>query len=304
MRRDHAHTTPPVSVVVMTHNRREELCRTLTQMTSLPERVPIIVMDNGSTDDTAEAVHSRFPDVSLVRCGTNLGAVARNLGVALARTPYVAFCDDDTWWRPGSLTHAASLLDAHPRLASITARILVEPDLREDPITPELRHSPVPTPPGLPGPALMSVLAGATMFRVSAFRQVGGFSPRLWLGGEEELLSLDLASQGWSMCWAEEVVVHHAPSRRRDSRRRRQLGIRNTIWTSWLRRPARVAARRTAAVLRQAPRDRATLAAVLEALAGAPWVLRERRVVPPPVEAALQTLEVSQLRSPARRYVG
>jgi hypothetical protein len=32
--------------------------------------------------------------------------------------------------------------------------------------------------------------------------------------------------------------------------------------------------------------------------------LRERRVVPPPVEAALQTLEVSQLRSPARRYVG
>lgn len=285
-----AQPTPPVSVVVMTHNRCEELCRTLTRMTSLPERVPIIVMDNGSTDDTVETTRHQFPDVSVVRCGANLGAVARNLGVALARTPYVAFCDDDTWWQPGSLSCAANLLDAHPRLASITARILVEPDLREDPITPELRHSPVPAPPDLPGPALMSVLAGATMFRVSAFQQVGGFSRKLWLGGEEELLSLDLASRGWWMCWAENVVVHHAPSRQRDSRRRRQLGIRNTIWTSWLRRPVPVAVRRTAAVL--------------EAAAGAPWVLRERRVVPPGVEAALQTLEATQLRSPARRYVG
>src|SRR5690606_29353245 len=179
--------SPPVSVVLMTHNRRESLLRVLERMVALPEQPPVIVVDNASSDGTRDAVLRDFPQVTLVACEANLGAVARNLGVERVRTPYVAFCDDDTWWEPGSLAAAARLLDLHPPVASITARILVEPDGREDPITPELRDSPVPAPPGLPGPALMSLLAGASVLRVDAFRQVGGFSPRLWLGGEEEL---------------------------------------------------------------------------------------------------------------------
>ncbi len=219
-------------------------------------------------------------------------------------TPYVAFCDDDTWWEPGALTRAADLLDAFPRLASVTGRILVEPGGEEDPITPELRHSPVPAPPWLPGPALISIMAGASMLRVTAFQAAGGFSPRLWLGGEEELLSLDLAAAGWWMSWAEDVIVHHAASAARDPRQRRILGIRNTLWTAWLRRPAAGALRHTVMVLGSAPRDRASAAAVARAVAGLPWVMRHRRVVPGHVEAALRLLEAPQRASPARRYVG
>ena len=273
-------------------------------MTVLPERPPVVVVDNASTDGTADRLTRAFPSVTVLRSPDNLGAVARNLAVRQVRSRYVAFCDDDTWWEPGALSRAAAVLDADPRLAAVTGRILVEPGSREDPLTPELRYSPVPAPPGLPGPALMSLLAGASMLRVSAFRQVGGFSPRLWLGGEEELLALDLASRGWWMCWREDVVVHHAPSTARDSRHRRRLGIRNTLWTTWLRRPVPVALRRTLAVLRRAPHDRTTVAAVADALRGLPWVLRERRPVPATVETALRTLEPVQLRSPARRYVG
>ncbi|PXY27324.1 glycosyltransferase family 2 protein [Prauserella muralis] len=293
-----------VTVVMMTHNRRDEALRTLEAMTSLPDAAPIIVADNASTDGTADAIAERHPGVELLRCDRNLGALARNLAVQHVRTPYVSFCDDDTRWQPGSLHRAAGLLDAHPGLASVTGRCLVEPDLTEDPITPELRHSPVRGPDWLPGPALLGVMAGLTTFRVAAFREVGGFSPRMWLGGEEELLAIDLAARGWWMCWAEDVVIHHAPSRQRDPRRRRQLGIRNTLWTQWLRRPLRSAARRTAAVLRSAPADRATLAAVAEALRGLPWVLRERRVVPAAVEQGLRSLEHTQNTSRARRYVG
>lgn len=297
-----------VTVVVMTHNRRAEVCRTLRRLTALPERPPVILVDNGSRDDTLAAVRRefptrRFPQLDLIASPTNLGAVARNVGVARVRSRYVAFCDDDTWWEPGALSRAAAMLDACPRLAAVTGRILVEPDGREDPITPELRHSPVPAPPGLPGPALVSVLAGASMLRVRAFVEAGGFSARLWLGGEEELLSLDLAARGWWLCFAEQVVVRHAPSTQRDPRRRRQLGIRNTLWTTWLRRPAPAALRRTVALLRVVPRDLATLAALAEALRGLPWVLRERRVLPPAVEASVRSVERDQLRSPARRYV-
>jgi GT2 family glycosyltransferase len=262
------------------------------------------VVDNASTDGTGDAVVERFGQVSLLRSARNLGAVARNLAVQEVATPYVAFCDDDTRWEPGALRRAADLLDAHPGLASVTARILVAPDLVEDPITPELRHSPVPAPAWLPGPALLSVLAGASMFRVAAFREVGGFSPRLWLGGEEELLALDLAARGWWMCWADDVVVQHAPSKVREPRRRRQLGIRNTLWTAWLRRPLPGALRHTGSVLRSLPRDWTSVTAVAEALGGLGWVLRERRVIPPEVEHGLRLLEEPQRRSVARRYVG
>src|SRR5437764_1452964 len=80
----------------------------------------------------------------------------------------------------------------------------------------ELASSPVPRPDGLPGPALMSFLAGASMLRVSAFRAAGGFSARLWLGGEEELLAADLVSAGHVLCYLAGAVVHHEPSPVRD----------------------------------------------------------------------------------------
>jgi GT2 family glycosyltransferase len=295
--------TVSATVVIITHDRRTELLKTLRHMTTLPDRMPIIVVDNGSSDGSPDAVQARFPEVTLIRSERNLGALARNLAAERIETPYLACCDDDTRWQPGALTRAAELLDAHPRLGTVTGRCLVEPTLAEDPITPELRHSPVSGPPWLPGPALLGVMAGLTMFRLSAFREVGGFSPRMWLGGEEELFTLDLAARGWWSCWAEDVVIHHFPSRSRDSRLRRQLGIRNTLWTQWLRRPVPSAWRTTWWVLGSAPKDRATATAVAWALGGLPWVLRERRVVPAHVEHGLRLLEKARTTG-ARRYVG
>jgi GT2 family glycosyltransferase len=248
-------------------------------------------------------VRRRFPDVELVASAENLGATGRNLGVARVDTPYVAFCDDDTWWEPGSLRTAADVFDAHPLLAVITARIVVEPAGTEDPIVAELRDSPVRGADWLPGPALGSFLAGASVVRRSAFLESGGFSDRLWLGGEEELLAGDLAAAGWELCYLPELTVHHRASRARDAHRRRRDGIRNTLWTTWLRRPLRPALRRTWHLLRTLPRDRVSAAGLLAAVAGIPWVMRERRVLPPHAEARFAALDEAQRRSTARRYV-
>jgi GT2 family glycosyltransferase len=292
-----------VAVVVITHQRRDELLLAVDRLLALPEQPHVVVVDNGSTDGTADAVRARFPAVELIASPENLGAVGRNVGVGRLDTPYVAFCDDDTWWEPGSLRAAADVLDAHPRLAVVTARILVEPGSREDPIVAELRDSPVRGAGWLPGPALGSFLAGASVVRRAAFDEVGGFSERLWLGGEEELMAGDLAAAGWELCYLEQLAVHHQASRARDPHRRRHDGIRNTLWTTWLRRPLRPALRRTAHLLRTVPRDRVTARALGAALRGLPWVLRERQVLPPHAEARFAALEEAQRRSTARRYV-
>jgi GT2 family glycosyltransferase len=292
-----------VSVVVITHQRRDEVLLALSRLVALPEQPHVVVVDNGSTDGTAAAVAERFPQVELVASPENLGAIGRNVGVARVHTPYVAFCDDDTWWDPGSLRTAADVFDAHPRLAVVTARILVEPGGREDPIVPELRDSPVRGADWLPGPALGSFLAGASVLRREAFTEVGGFCERLWLGGEEELMAGDLAAAGWELCYLPALTVHHQASKARDSHRRRRDGIRNTLWTTWLRRPVRPALRRTVHLLRTLPRDRVTAQGLWAAARGVPWVLRERQVLPPHAEARFAALEHTQRTSTARRYV-
>ncbi|MFD5317508.1 glycosyltransferase family 2 protein [Streptomyces sp. NPDC127098] len=295
---------PRVTVLVITHNRRRELLHTLDRLAELPERPPVVVVDNGSTDGTAQAVAHRHPEVTLLRPGGNLGAVGRNLGARHVTTPYIAFCDDDTWWEPGSLRRAVDLLDAHPEVATVTARIVVEPAGHEDPIVEELRGSPLPRPAGLPGPALGSFLAGASVLRAEPFRRAGGFSPRLWLGGEEELLAADLMAAGWWLVFDEEMLLHHRPSTLRDPSRRRADGIRNTLWFTWLRRTPRSALRRTAALLGSVPRDLTTARALARAAAGVPWVLRERRPLPAEVDHRLTLLEEAQRTSKARRYIG
>jgi GT2 family glycosyltransferase len=262
------------------------------------------VVDNGSRDGTEAAVRRAHPGIEVIAARRNLGAVARNLAARRVITRYVAFCDDDTWWDPGALRSCADALDAHPDVAAVTARIVVEPGGIEDPIVAELASSPLPGRPGLPGPALMSFLAGASALRVAPFRAAGGFSPRLWLGGEEELLAADLVAAGHYLCYLPEAVVHHAPSGQRDPRYRRKLGIRNTLWFTWLRRPLPAAARRTAELARTVPRDRTSAAAFAAALAGLPWVLRERRPLPAHVESMIRLLDEPRRTSQARRYVG
>ncbi len=293
---------PRLSVVMITHNRCAEADRALRLLEALPEAPRVVVVDNGSTDGTADTIRTHHRGVTLLTPGENLGAVGRNLGVAEVSTPYVAFCDDDTWYEPGALADAADLLDAHPDVAVVTASIIVEPSGRLDAICEEMARSPLDRPPGIPGHPLLSFLAGVSIVRRTAFEEAGGFSARLWLGGEEELLASELASRGWRLTYVPEIVAHHAASTARDGHRRRRDGIRNTLWFTWLRRPAGAAAWRTLRLMRRLPRDRVSVAGVGAALGGLPWVLRERRVVPPHVEAGYRRLDREQLDGEARRY--
>ena len=70
----------------------------------------------------------------MVALARNVGAAVRNAGVRRARTPYVAFSDDDSWWQPGALRRAAAALDADPRLGLVAARTLVGPGCEPDPV--------------------------------------------------------------------------------------------------------------------------------------------------------------------------
>jgi glycosyltransferase involved in cell wall biosynthesis len=97
---------PEVSVVVPTHDREVLLRQTLGSI--LGQRgvdFEVIVVDDGSSDDTAEVITGLGHDqVRVVRHPTARGlSAARNTGVAAARGGWVAFCDDDDLWAPDKL---------------------------------------------------------------------------------------------------------------------------------------------------------------------------------------------------------
>lgn len=147
----------------------------VTRLLALPEAPAIIVVDNGSTDDTVATLRDLGAGVTVLELGHNAGAAGRNIGVAHARTPYVAFADDDSAWAPGALTHAARLLDQHPDLALVAARILVGDDATLDPMCAEMAASPLPAAPGSPGPSVLGFAACGAVVRRDAFLRVGGF---------------------------------------------------------------------------------------------------------------------------------
>jgi len=286
-------TSARTTVVILTHDRPDEAGRTIARTLALPEAPPLVVVDNGSRNGTAAALAARRPAVDVVALPQNVGGAGRNVGVARARTPYVALSDDDCWWAPGAVAHAETLLDAHPRLAVVSARILVGPDEELDPTCARMAASPLGPAPGLPGVPILGFMAGAAVVRRSAFLAAGGFERRLFLGGEEAILAIDLAAAGWAMAYVDALVVHHHPSQHRDPGGRSRHLARNALWLAWLRRPARSAARATAGLLRASLGDGAARRGVLDAARGLPWALRHRRVVPREVESVLRLLDAS-----------
>lgn len=262
-----------VTIVIASRNRREDL------LASLPHhRAPVVYVDNGSTDGSPDAIAEAFPDVRVIRLPENVGAVARNVGVRAARTPFVAFADDDSWWAPGSLAVGADALAAHPRLGLVCARILVGPEERVDPVSDEMARSPLPRDPAVPGEPLLGFVACAAMVRTEAFLAAGGFDPVVRFPGEEERLALDLAARSWAMSYLDKAVIHHHPSPSRHGPEERQKAIaRAATLTALMRLPWPTAA---AEARRWAARGAAHRAGVLQGLREAPAALRVRQVAP------------------------
>ena len=96
---------PVVSVITPTWNRRDllrECLRSLAAQTFLDREV--IVVDNGSSDGSAEMVLAEFPQVVLIRNAENRGfCAAVNQGIRQARGRYVALLNNDAEADPGWL---------------------------------------------------------------------------------------------------------------------------------------------------------------------------------------------------------
>ncbi|SOD89976.1 glycosyltransferase family 2 protein [Spirosoma fluviale] len=280
-----------ITIVIVTRNRVETLLRTLGKLTSLPQRPPIIVVDNASTDGTPDRVRTTFPMVTVLPLEQNKWCAARNDGVELAQTCLVAFCDDDSFWQPPALGRSATYFSKYPHLGVLAGKILIGDSEEVDSVCDAMLNSPVTDPRPLPGPAVLGFVCCAAVVRKEAYLSVGGFDHRFAIAGEERMFSVDMRTKGWSLAYADDVVAHHYPSQLRNLAQRTRHITRDTLWYYWLRRPAYYAMRHTMLIFKQIQKDINVRQGFLEAIKAAPQILLDREVVPPPVEEQILRIE-------------
>jgi GT2 family glycosyltransferase len=278
-----------LGVVIITMDRCDELARTLDVLRDQGDGFPTVVVDNASQDGTPEMVRREHPEVELVHLPVNLAAAGRDVGVRHLGLPYVAFIDDDTWPEPGALARAVEVLDQHPEVALLTSHVLVGEERRADPVCEVMARSPLATAPQLPGRAVAGFVAGASVVRSDAFLAAGGFSRCSDVGGEEEILALDLLEAGWTLLYCPEVVVNHHPSPVRSHVARDRANARNRLRVAWLRRRGAEAVRITVEELRRGRSLKERTALLADAVKLLP-VLRERQPLSPSTEQVLDQL--------------
>jgi glycosyltransferase involved in cell wall biosynthesis len=106
-----------VSVIVPTHNRAHLLPRAVASvLAALRPGDELIVVDDGSTDNTAEVLAPFGQRLRYFRTENRGVGPARNYGVQQARHPLVAFLDSDDEWMPDSLELRRAVMSAHPDL--------------------------------------------------------------------------------------------------------------------------------------------------------------------------------------------
>lgn len=99
-----------VSCVIPTYNRRDMVIEALLSVRCQRDyAVEIIVVDDGSTDGTADCIHDHFADVTLVRQNNAGPGPARNIGVGASQGDVIMFLDSDDQWLPH---HVKRLMDA------------------------------------------------------------------------------------------------------------------------------------------------------------------------------------------------
>jgi len=116
-----------LSIVVVSWNTRDLLLRCLNSLIDETAKLKtkIIVVDNGSSDGSAEMIKKDFPDIDLVRNGTNLGfSKANNLGILRSTGNYVCLVNSDVVLEPGCIDRLYTYMQTHPSVGILGPKML------------------------------------------------------------------------------------------------------------------------------------------------------------------------------------
>jgi len=210
-----------VSVVIPAHNSEPYIRATLESVLAQKHRpLEILVVNDGSTDPTAEIVRGYAPDVCLIEQEQRGHPAARNAGIRASTGEFLAFLDHDDLWSPEKLELQMACFARDPALDLVFGHI-------QNFFTPEMTQAErdriaVPLQP-LPG-----LLQGAMLARRSSFDRVGPFSEKRGMGDFLDWYGRAMLA-GMNMDMLPETVLHrriHASNYQRTHKHQRREYLR------------------------------------------------------------------------------
>lgn len=228
---------PDLSIIIVSWNVRDLLRACLRSLTTAPcpLTTELIVIDNASTDGSAEMVAAEFPDAKLICNSANLGFTrGNNQGLALARGRYVLFLNPDTEVVGDALATMVAYMEAHPRVGALGPQLRYgdgsfQSSRRRFPglatalfeSTPLAWHWPAARNPwarryhmaDTPNDQTQPVdwLVGAALLvRRAVLDQVGGFDEGYFMYSEELDLCRRIKATGWEVHYLPQAqIIHH-----------------------------------------------------------------------------------------------
>jgi GT2 family glycosyltransferase len=211
-----------MTVVVVTWNGAHLLHPCLTSLRAQTVAHRVVVVDNASTDETAELLATRYADVEVVRLPTNTGfAGGAQAGLDAVATEYTSFLNNDAQAEPGWLAALQDALDRCPDVVATTSQILLAENGRINNAGGALTrggsgydrgYGQRPSDRFAQSADVAAFCGAAAAIRTAAARQVGGFPADFFLYYEDTDLSWRLGRAGGRIRYVPDAVVHHLHS--------------------------------------------------------------------------------------------
>jgi GT2 family glycosyltransferase len=248
-------SNPRVSIIVVNLNGRGHLAECLESlMASEARNHEIVLVDNGSRDESCSFVRGTYPHVKVIALSENHGfAEGNNIGARAAVGAYLAFLNNDTVVNPGWLDALLGVLERHPRIGVAGSKLLFH-GMRErlNSAGADLVFSGGGYDVGFMHldspryniPALKGAVCGAAMMvRKAEFLSLGGFDPPYFMYFEDVDLCWRYWLRGYSVAYVPSSVVYHkfggSAGSARDSALRVFYGTRNSLLNVIKNREAR-----------------------------------------------------------------
>lgn len=207
-------------VVVPNWNGAEDLPACLDSLLAQTLKPHVVVVDNGSNDNSLELLQTKYRDVDIVALAKNRGfAGGVNAGIKKAiadGAEYVALLNNDAVADKNWLKKLAELLDSNP-IAGICTGAITDKDGSIDSTgefytvwgLPYPRGRGEPTDKKFKAAEIFGASGGASMYRVKMLRQIGLFDEDFFAYYEDVDLSFRAQLAGWKVAYVPEAVVYH-----------------------------------------------------------------------------------------------
>ena len=189
-----------ISVIIPTYNRGNYILEAVESVLSQTyRRLELIVVDDGSTDDTGRILSELEADLIYIRQENRGFAAARNVGVDNSSGSFLAFLDSDDIWLEDKLRMQMEVFEQSPETDVVygRARQFISPELAEDEKAPLLH---------MDGKDLPSPIACSMLIPRQAFERVGPFDESLCIGVEMDWYAR-LSDQKCNVKILDQVVV-------------------------------------------------------------------------------------------------